>query len=418
MSAPLRVLHLTTELPHADGVSGGSVRQFKLYRALAALGHDVTVIAPVSAAQHSEFGPVRALAAEGIRLVATPRAATREREAAGAFLRDPRLLARAAVIPFYGLQTEMLAAGMRAAIAREVGARPDVVTVEHDIGAALVDGVPRDLPRVLTLENITPDYYRTRAAEATGARRAAYRWQALSTARYVRKRMPRFDALITVSPDDARLLDAAALPPIHVVANGTDVAAPLPPAPVDAAPRLLFTGTMSHPPNRDGILWFAREVWPQLAAEHPDLQLDVVGRAPVPEVLALGDRDDRIDVTGGVPSMAPYYERATLTIAPIFSGGGTRLKVLDAMSAERPLVTSTIGCEGIAVTDGQDVLIADEPAAFAAAVSRLLASPTERAALASAGRQLVEDQYDWTALGARLGEVLGEVVERRRPVSV
>ncbi|MDQ8045540.1 MAG: glycosyltransferase, partial [Patulibacter sp.] len=373
----------------------------------------VTVVAPVSAAQHRDFDPVRALADEGIRLVPTPREESREREALRAFSRDPRLLARAAAIPFYGLQTEMLAGGMRAAIAREAAAGVDVVTVEHDIGAALIDGVPAALPRALTLENITPAYYRTRAAEATGAKRAAYRWQARTTARYLRDRLPRFDALIAVSPDDAALLDASRLPPIHVVANGTDVAEPLLP-PVDgAAPRLLFTGTMSHPPNRDGILWFAREVWPGLAAAHPELRLDVVGRAPVPAVVALGETDDRIEVTGGVPSMVPYYERATITIAPIFSGGGTRLKVLDALAAGRPLVTSTIGCEGIAVTDGQDVLVADEPAAFAASITRLLDAPGDRAALARAGRQLVEERYDWNTLGAHLGDVLADVVARR-----
>lgn len=406
----LRVLHLSTELPHPRGGSGGAVRQFHLLQRLAERGHAVTSVTPVFAFQHRELDPVRSLGEYGIRLVPTRRRAPREREAVDAFLRRPRLLARATHVPFYGLQMEMLAIDMRAPIRREIARGVDVVLIDHDTSTYLLDILPADVPKVLTLHNITPNYYSGRAENSHGLARLLNRREALASARYIMPRLERFDLLIAVSEADARLIRGRVGPQVAVVPNGTDALATTPaPQRVGAPASLLFTGTMNHPPNHEGIEWFHREIWPLIKAEEPDVRLVIVGRHPQASVLALATSDSHIDVTGGVASMKPYYEDATLTIAPLLSGSGTRLKVLDALSAERAMVTTSIGCEGIDVVHDESVLIGDTPAEFANHVLALLRDPSRRASLATAGRRLAVERYDWTSLGDAFGELVESV---------
>jgi glycosyltransferase involved in cell wall biosynthesis len=163
---------------------------------------------------------------------------------------------------------------------------------------------------------------------------------------------------------------------------------------------------MNHPPNADGIAWFVREVWPQT----PDARLLVVGRDPPESVLRLAS--DRIAVTGAVPDVAPYFARATAVIVPLLSGGGTRLKILEAFAAGRAVVSTSIGAEGLEVSDGRHLLLADGAHAFAEATGRLLADPELRARLAAEARKLVQERYDWRALGDRLEETLRRAAER------
>lgn len=413
MEQRLRVLHLSTELPHRYGASGGAVRQFHLLRAVAQLGHEVTVIAPVFAFQHRELDPVNSLAAEGIRLVPTRRRSPREREAVEAFLRRPGLLLRATHIPFYGLQMEMLALDMRDAIEAELARDVDVVNIEHDTSVFLAGLVPPNIPKVLTLENVAGHYYELRASEQSGLSRLMSLREARACARYITPRMDGFDAHIACSEPDAELTRKLTSRPIEVVPNGTDALKTTPTAEPDGPPSLLFTGTMNHPPNAEGILWFHQAVWPLIVGRHPETKLVIVGRHPQPDVMALAQSDARIEVTGAVPDMAPYYAGSTVTIAPLRSGSGTRLKVLDALAAGRPMVTTSIGCEGIEVTHDEDVLIADAPEDFADAVSLLIDSPADRARLAAAGRELVVEKYDWSSLGAHFADLLVRVVAAR-----
>lgn len=415
----LRVLHLSTELPHPSGGSGGAVRQFHLLHQLAARGHQVTSIAPVFAFQLRDLDPVAALADSGIRLVPTRRRAPREREAIDAFIRRPALLARAAHVPFYGLQMEMLALEMREPIRQELARGVDVVLVDHDTSVYLSDLLPADVPKILTLHNITPRYYELRARQSAGLSGLLNRREAFACRRYITPRLERFDLLVTVSEADAALIRGRVKPPIAVVPNGTDAQATTPAPPrTEGPPSLLFTGTMNHPPNHEGIVWFHREIWPRIVAEVPDVRLVVVGRHPQESVLALANADARIQVTGGVPTMGPYYADATIAIAPLQSGSGTRLKVLDALSAERAMVTTAIGCEGIDVVHDTHVLIGDTPDEFARHTVALLRDAPRRAALAAAGRQLAIDRYDWASLGTSFGELVESTVTREASASL
>jgi glycosyltransferase involved in cell wall biosynthesis len=408
----MKVLHLTGELPYLPGASGGSTRQFHLLSGLAEQGHEVTVVAPVFDFQHEQVDLQALYSDAGMRLRSTPRVRARQRQLLDAVRRRPSLALHMLSLPYYGLQAHMLWTSMAPAVFDEMQRRPpDVVTVEHDFNASWEAALPLQArpPLALTLQNVTSDYYRSRADATRGIRSAAYAFEQRRMARYARRYMPQYDLVVTVSDRDAELAAPFFNGPITVVPNGTDVHdEPLP----DRGTRtVLFTGTMSHPPNREGLHWFVENVWPSLRRQHPDLRLQIVGRQPQRDILDLASDRLGIDVTGEVATMLPYYEQAAVVIAPVFSGGGTRLKILDALAVGRAVVATTVAAEGLDVLDGRDLLIRDAPATFAAAVGQLLDNSARRQEMAAAGWRVVRDRYDWRNLARRWSESLEDVVD-------
>jgi glycosyltransferase involved in cell wall biosynthesis len=417
----MRILHLTGELPYLPGAGGGSTRQFHLLSGLAAQGHEVTVVAPVFDFQREQVDLPALYRGAGMRLRSLPRARSRERQLLDALRRRPSLAGRVFVLPYYGLQAHMLWTFMAPAVHEELEARPpDVVTVEHDINAAWEADLPsRSRPALsITLHNLTSDYYRSRADATTGVRAAGYRFEQMRMAQYARRHLPRYDQVVTVSERDAELVRLLFDGHILVVPNGADVRDhPLP----DRGTRtVLYTGTMNHPPNREGILWFVNNVWRSLRSQHPDLRLQVVGRNPQEELLALASEGLGIEVIGEVPTMLPFYEEAAVVVAPVFSGGGTRLKILDAFAAGRAVVATTIAAEGLNVVNGRELLIRDDPQEFASAVGMLVENGPRRRQVAASGRSLVAQQYDWQHLAMSWGRSLEELTidaTRKRGVS-
>jgi glycosyltransferase involved in cell wall biosynthesis len=206
-----------------------------------------------------------------------------------------------------------------------------------------------------------------------------------------------FDAVLAVSQEDKTALEEAASQEldIHVIpiAIDTDEVTVIE-RKVDPS-HILHIGTMYWPPNIDGVLWFAHEVYPLIRQQRPDVCFDIVGARPPQEMVALdGDRTG-INVTGYVADPAPYLERAALMIVPLRAGGGMRVKILNALAQGIPIVSTTLGCEGIAVVPGENILVADEPADFADAVLRLLNEADLAAKLAADGRRLAEEKYDY-----------------------
>ncbi|HEX2987802.1 MAG TPA: glycosyltransferase [Chloroflexota bacterium] len=157
---------------------------------------------------------------------------------------------------------------------------------------------------------------------------------------------------------------------------------------------LLFTGTMDYRPNVDAVEWFAKKVLPIIVRKRPGVTLRIVGRAPSPRVMALAE-DPMIEVTGEVDDVRPYFSRSSLFVVPIRMAGGARLKILEAMAMGLPVVSTTMGAEGIDLLDGEDALLADDADGFADAVVKLLEDPAFAGKLAFNGRRLVEYQYDW-----------------------
>ena len=409
----MRVLHLTAELPHWPGGMGGATRQFHLLRRLVELGHEVKVVAPVPAGRDDLR---ETLASTGIGLEGPTRPSSRVRETLGVIAAAPSLLARAVSLPVLAWQVSVFWELLRPIAQRTVaGWRPDVILIEHDNSAAWVADLPAGIPTVLVFQNVGPAYYGSRAAASGGPARAAFRFEAERFRRLHRRWLGRYARLVAVSEPDRRELERLpGAPPVEVVPNGvaSDELRALPPSVEPAT--LLFTGTLSHPPNSAGIRWLADEVWPRILSALPEAKLLVVGRDPPEGVLGLGARQG-IEVVGPVPEMAPYFARASAVVVPLLSGGGTRLKILEALACERAVVSTRVGCEGLDLEDGKELLMADGAERFAAAVLRVLEDAPLRERLATAGREQAQRRYDWRVLGDRLEAVLGDVTCRCRP---
>jgi glycosyltransferase involved in cell wall biosynthesis len=399
----VRVLHLTPELPYWPGGSGGATRQFHLLRRLAEQGHEVTVVAPVAQAERAAAAR---LGDAGLRLEWVERPPSRLAETLGALAREPALVPRAATLPVLAWQVSVFWARLRDRALRAVReSAPDVVIVEHDNAAAWVGDLPAGVPAVLELQNVGWHYYENRARAGGGVARAAYAAEARRFRRHDRRWFSRYAALVAVSERDREDLAAATATPVETVPNGVAADELVPAGGEGESDTLLFTGTLSHPPNAEGIAWFVQEAWPRVRAARPQAKLLVVGRDPTPAVRRLG-RVSGVEVVGPVPDVAPYFERARAVVAPLRSGGGTRLKILEALASGRALVSTEVGREGLDLRDSEHLLVADGAADFAAATLRLLADGELRARLAAAGRERVERLYDWCVLADRLARIL------------
>lgn len=208
---------------------------------------------------------------------------------------------------------------------------------------------------------------------------------------------------------------------IRVVPNGVDVehfsdaalAALVPvPVPPAAGPIVLFVGSMDYHANSDSVVRFARQIWPAVKKAQPDARFVVVGRNPPPRVRALASDD--ITITGTVEDVRPWYRSATVVVVPIHTGSGTRLKILEALAAGVPVVSTHLGAEGILVTDGSDVILADDDKSLVQNLDRVIASPELRQQLRERGRQLVRDLYDWSIPGKVLHQAHCRLLELAR----
>jgi glycosyltransferase involved in cell wall biosynthesis len=230
----------------------------------------------------------------------------------------------------------------------------------------------------------------------------ARRWAgALSLWAYELHALQRCDLVVTLSATDAATLRRwlPRLPAVYVP-SGIDLAEW--PVCFDrrAEDEALFVGNYLHPPNVEGALWLARDVWPLVLRERPGARLTLAGRAPPPAIQALAGTSIR--VPGTLDDLRALYARASLVVAPIFWGSGVRIKLLEALACGLPTATTAQAAEGIDLEHERSALFAERPAEFAAAVLRLLGDPALRTRLGAAGRAIVERDYDANTVGARL----------------
>ena len=216
-----------------------------------------------------------------------------------------------------------------------------------------------------------------------------------------------FDQTVAVSREDAEVMRREyEVENVLDVPTGVDTDYFRPRGLQERDPReIVFTGSMDWLPNEDAIRFFTMEILPLIRRTVPDVKLTVVGRNPYPSLVELAARDSGVTVTGRVEDVRPYMERASVYIVPIRVGGGTRLKIYEAMAMEKAVVSTTIGAEGLPVRDGEELVLADAPEAFADAVVRLLTDEDDARRLGAQAAASVRAQFGWERVAARFAEI-------------
>ena len=297
----------------------------------------------------------------------------------------------------------------------------DVVQIEHSRMAPYLEAVPlgSHVARVLDLHNVTSSQYeRLARIELTPIGRIRSWLYSRMMRRWEPQYAERFDSCLAVSNQDREeLLSANPRLRVEVIPNGVDTNLFKPFAPSQGKPALLFVGNMEYAPCADAAIWFCRQILPRIRRRLGEVEVWIVGRSPPPELSRLGR--DGVHVTGQVEDVVPFYQRSSLSIVPLRAGGGTRLKILESMALGRPVVSTTIGCEGLDVVDGEHLLVADDPENFADSALRLLTDEAQSQKMAHQARQLVVSRYDWNSIAEQLLQVYAEVAyqDGRAPVS-
>jgi glycosyltransferase involved in cell wall biosynthesis len=296
--------------------------------------------------------------------------------------------------------------------------RFDIVNVEFPFLAHYrLRGAPPGEPLpalVLDEHNIEHDVLRQVARSDTALDRRFYNLMNAWKLRREEERAWRSVDGVTVcsSTDEAVVLNAIPVSRTAVIPNAVDTSSFVPDTNHRRDGRvILFFGAMHYYPNTDAVLFFLDEIWPRLRSSHPDARLRLVGPRPPPEVLSR--QSSCVEVTGFVEDVRPHIAEAAVIIAPIRIGGGTRLKILEAMAMGKAVVSTHVGAEGLAVTPGEHLLLADDPSGFAAAVSRILDDRALADRLGHEARVLIEQQHSWESAAIRLDTFFRELLKSR-----
>ena len=390
---------------------GGRLRTWHLMRHLARR-HDITYL---SFSEHGRDRDVAGMREVAKRIVTVPRS-------------DP---AKRSLL-FYMDAARYLADPLPYAVAKYRSAAYKVqiqsLLREHAFDLLVCDflvpavNLPKTLPcpAVIFTHNVESEIWRRHAeTKATVAARWLYRMQHKRMLRFEEETLTRFDGILAVSDADrdtfTRLYPSVASKPVWVVRTGVDTEYFVPSEVDPSDPHLVFTGSMDWLPNEDAMTYFCHDVLPLIREREPHVSLSIVGRAPTPAVRALAS--DSVEVTGTVDDVRPYMAKAAVYVVPLRIGGGTRLKIFEAMSMGKAVVSTTVGAEGLPVADGQDAVIADEPRAFADAVVALLRDARRRKTIERAARSLVVDRYDWSAVAGELDDALRGSAGKKKPAA-
>jgi glycosyltransferase involved in cell wall biosynthesis len=350
--------------------SGGKQRSLAILRRLARLGSVVLCAFDQGGAD------LEGLAAMGVEVRSVPWSPTSGRVARGIARTGSGSAAR-----FWDRRLAAMVAG--------AGKLPiDVLQIEYATLAPYLNQTAARR-RVLDLHNIESSLAASYARSTGPLRAVVTRAEALALRRLERVGLRRADIAVVVSRHDQGRLprsDAEVL----LCPNGWEPGPLLLPAP---DPVVIFVALFGWRPNVDAAVWLAERVWPLVRRQRPDARLLLVGRSPTPQVQRLTCSD--ITVTGSVPDVRPFLAQAQVAVAPLLSGGGTRLKVLEALDAGRPVVATRIGTEGLEDLIGQGVVVADTAEQISAALCGLLEDGDQAQKLGARGRRAVADRYAW-----------------------
>jgi glycosyltransferase involved in cell wall biosynthesis len=398
----VNILFLSTWFPYPPD-NGSKIRVYHLVRALAQAHAVLLVSFAFDTARPEQPGDLRSLCAD-IRAVPVDPFVVNRAGALRTFL-SPRPMASRPIPAMSQLVTDVLRSHTFDAVVASTGMMADYALLGTH-GAA----------RILEEHNSMVRWAREWYVEAQEQLYRARRWLGWQKERWYEARCyPRFDLVTMVSKADRlATLEAAGAHRVRVevVPSGVDCAHNRPGL-TDAQPgSLIYNGSLTYGANYDAMHWFLADIYPRIRAEQPDASMTITGSTKGVDLAGLS-LDDSVRLSGFVEDVRIPVAQGTVCVIPIRHGGGTRLKILEAMALGTPVVATSKGAEGLEVTSGHDILIADEPAEFADRVVHLLRDADLRERLARNARRLVEIRYDWQRIGPNFVHLVEETVAKR-----
>ena len=403
----MKILWLKTELLHPVD-KGGKIRSYNMLKALKRGSH-VTYLTLDDGTADSN---ARELASEYCdELVCIPQR-RREKFTTGFYV--DLMLNLASDLPYAIKKYESTA--MRNEVAKRV-ADGDFDVVVCDFLAPAVNVPPSlNCASVLFQHNVEAMIWKRHYEVQTNAARKVYlfrQWQKMRA--FEAKACPMFDCVVAVSREDREMMrQEYAIENVYDVPTGVDTSYFRPSGGVECrSEHLVFTGSMDWLPNEDAIRYFTEQILPRIRQEVPGVTLTVVGRNPYPSLVELSKRDPAVTVTGRVEDVRPFMDEAAVYIVPLRIGGGTRLKIYEAMAMEKPIVSTSVGAEGLPVIDGQEILLADTPEAFAGAVVKLLREPSRAAEIGARAAAKVRAEFGWDAVAESFAAICERAISMK-----
>lgn len=390
----MRILWILPYMPWPTS-SGGKTRQYQLIRSLAQAGHRITLLVqsktPIDDRQREALSPWLE------RLVVLPRRS----------LRSPATLLAALFAPYPLLVSiNGLAPRLQAVFSELLQERWDVIQIEHSYSFQPYERLLResDQPFILTEHNVESELGAATYDRFPSWLRWFVRLDQWRYRRWERRVLAQAEQVVSVTEADSQVLSALSRHPSQVVVNGVDCSHYASVSPDYQSRRLLFVGNYEYPPNVDAVEWALDAVMPLLWQQCPDVRFVIAGFAMPAHWPERWD-DPRIEWPGFVPDLRELQRDASLFFAPLRQGGGSKLKVLEAMAAALPVVTTAQGVSGLGVRDGVHYRRGEDPQSLAAALAELVHSPSEAQAVGEAGRGYVVAEHDWSRAARQLEHV-------------
>ena len=393
----MNVIFVTAQFPYPPR-SGITMRVYQLVKQVARR-HNVTLLSYADSTHQDGLMQLR----DQLPVVVTER-----RLRTGMAKRSDQLRSIASMTPFTSREAYSQAL-QRTLNELCVTTACDVVHIEGMVLGGLA--IPQGVRLILDEPDVAYEVYqRMCESERSTIRRLYNRWEYERVRRFEQRLWKRVDACVVTSDRDGPIVESVAPGTVSgVVPNAVDLEYFLPSSGDAIEPNsVVFNGTLGYRPNVDAAFHLVDDIWPLVLERCPDAKLTIVGRASDADRRAL--TRPGVLVTGEVPDIRPYVERAALVAVPVRMGGGTRLKVVEGMAMGKAMVSTTLGCEGLAVRDSEHLLIGDGAHQFATRILDCFADSELRGRLGAAGRRLTEEEYSWDLAGERLEALYQRVV--------
>lgn len=399
----MRILWLKTELLHPVD-KGGKIRTYNMLKELKR-DHEITYLT----LDEQSDPEAKLLAKEYCETLITVPHKTRPKFSVPFYAELAANLVSS--LPYFMKKYESIP--MRLAIAELLARNSFDVLVCDFLQPAINLPRPLSVPSVLFQHNVEATIWRRHYEVQQNPIKRVYLYNQWRKAqRYEADTCRQFDFVVAVSPQDSEIIcKEYGVQHVDQVATGVDTEYFKPNGDVNPQPRsLVFTGSMDWLPNEDAMQYFIKQILPLIREAVPDITLTIVGRNPYPSLVELSQDDPKLIVTGRVHDVRPYIEQAAAYIVPIRVGGGTRLKIYEAMAMGKPVISTSVGAEGLPLNDGVELLLADTPKEFAEAVIRVVTDSVLADRLATRAAQMVRDRFGWR----NVADEFAQLCERAR----